>query len=75
MSKTPRTFTERPLDGGSYSYDPATGVYTELEPTTAPPEGKTARLAREAAEAEAETALKAKPAKRERGVPNTTNEE
>ena len=72
MSKT-KTFTEQPRDGGSYSYDPATGVYTELEPTTAPPEGKTARLAREAAEAEAASKVAAKPGKR--GVQNTKDEE
>lgn len=68
-----KVFKERPNDGGSYSYDPETGLYTQLEPTTAHPEGKSARAAREAAEADAAKAAASKVVRR--GIKNTTDEE
>lgn len=63
------TIFNPPNDGGSYEFDPETGRYTQLKPTTAPPEGKSARLAREAAEKQKPTG------RRGRGIPNTTDEE
>lgn len=60
-----KTFTERPADGGSYSFDPATGLYTQLEAPPAPPVGKSA--AKKAAATAPATETTTEPAPRARG--------
>lgn len=60
-----KTFTERPADGGSYSFDPETKLYTQIEAPPAPPVGKSAAKAAQAATAKTEPATE--PAPRARG--------